>query len=77
VYKRILVADGNFKADHIRQKNEVDDVWLSEGSGMIPKREEYFTFLATAIERQTVSIIYPAHSSGIPYNNDYLESPLR
>jgi hypothetical protein len=52
------VADGNFKADHVRQleKNETDDVWLSEGSGMIPKRQEYFTFLATAIERLTVSI---------------------
>lgn len=49
------MADGNFKADHIRQKSEVDDVWLSEGSGMIPKREEYFSFLATAIERLTVS----------------------
>lgn len=50
------MADGNFKADHVRQKNEVDDVWLSEGSGMIPKRQEYFSFLATAIERLTVSI---------------------
>lgn len=55
VYKRIFVADGNFKADHVRQTNDVDDVWLSEGSGMIPKREEYFSFLATAIERLTVS----------------------
>lgn len=54
VFKRIFVADGNFKADHIRQKNEVDDVWLSEGSGMIPKRTEYFSFLATAIEKLTV-----------------------
>jgi hypothetical protein len=55
VYKRIFVADGNFKADHVRQKNEDGDVWLSEGSGMIPKREEYLTFLASAIERLTVS----------------------
>ena len=51
------MADGNFKADHVRQKNQVDDVWLSEGSGMIAKREDYYTFLATAIERLTVSII--------------------
>lgn len=55
VYKRIFVADGNFKADHVRQNSDVDDVWLSEGSGMIPKREKYFTFLATAIEKLTVS----------------------
>jgi hypothetical protein len=55
VYKRIFVADGNFKADHVRQTKEKGDVWLSEGSGMFAKREEYFTFLATAIERLTVS----------------------
>lgn len=54
MYKRVFVADGNFKADHVRQKNPVDDVWLSEGSGMIPRRSEYLTFLATAIERLTV-----------------------
>lgn len=60
------MADGNFKADHVRQKNEVDDVWLSEGSGMIPKREEYFTFLATAIERLTVStFIFYMHSAPV------------
>lgn len=59
MYKRIFVADGNFKADHVRQKNEDGDVWLSEGSGMIPKREEYLTFLASAIERLTVSNTIP------------------
>jgi hypothetical protein len=49
------VADGNFKADHVRQKPAGADVWLSEGCGMIPKREEYMAFLKTAIERVTVS----------------------
>lgn len=51
----MFVADGNFKADHVRQKNVNGDVWLSEGGGMIPKREEYLAFLKTAIERLTVS----------------------
>lgn len=55
VFKRILVGDGNFKADHVQQKNEAGDIWLSEGSGMIPRREEYLSFLSTAIERLTVS----------------------
>ena len=55
VYKHIFVADGNFKADHVRQKNSNGDIWLSEGSGMIPIREEYLAFLKTAIERLTVS----------------------
>ena len=49
------MADGNFKADHVRQKNPVGDIWLSEGSGMIPQRQEYLSFLALAIERLTVS----------------------
>lgn len=62
------MADGNFKADHVRQKNEVGDIWLSEGSGMFAKREKYFTFLATAIERLTVcaSILCPAPASLVP-----------
>lgn len=53
----MFVADGNFKADHVRQKGAEDDIWLSEGAGMIPKREEYHTFLKSAIERQTVSCV--------------------
>ena len=55
VYKRMFVTDGNFKADHVRQKKEAGDIWLSEGGGMIPKRDKYFAFLKTAIERLTVS----------------------
>ena len=51
------MADGNFKADHIRQKSNPDDVWLSEGGGMMPKRDEYEAFLRTAIERRTASIL--------------------
>jgi hypothetical protein len=48
-----MTADGNCKADHIKQKYN-DDIWLSEGGGMIPKRDEYEEFLKTAKERQTV-----------------------
>jgi len=55
VYKRIFVADGNFKADHVRHKKPADDVWLSPGGGMIPEKQEYMTFLRDAIERLTVS----------------------
>jgi Ethanolamine utilization protein EutJ (predicted chaperonin) len=54
VYKRFFVADGNFKADHVRQQN-TSDLWLSEGSGMFSNREEYKTFLKGALERLTVS----------------------
>jgi hypothetical protein len=54
VYRRFFVADGNFKADHVRQKY-VSDIWLSEGAGMFAKRSEYQDFLRNAQERLTVS----------------------
>ena len=54
------MADGNFKANHIRQKNVAGDVWLSEGSGTIPKWDEYTIFLESARERLTVSHDYAA-----------------
>jgi hypothetical protein len=50
------VADGNFKADHVRQLSPENDIWLSEGGGMTAKRSEYFEFLKTAINRQTVRL---------------------
>ena len=59
VYKRFFVADGNFKADHVRQQAD-SDVWLSEGGGMFSKRADYHAFLAGAIERVTVRT--PSHS---------------
>src|SRR5260221_10182191 len=34
VFRRVITADGNFKADHIRQKSAADDVWLSDGLGI-------------------------------------------
>ena len=55
VYQRSFVADGNFKADHVRQKNPAGDIWLSEGSGMMSKRTDHEEFLRTAVERSTVS----------------------
>ena len=54
VYRRFYVADGNFKADHVRQKNTVE-TWLSEGGGMMANRDAYQSFLRTATERLTVS----------------------
>ncbi|KAH9474324.1 hypothetical protein JR316_0012782 [Psilocybe cubensis] len=54
VYRQILMADGNFKADHVQPKKPSHDVWLSEGSGIIPNREEYHAFLKSAIEKLTV-----------------------
>ncbi|KAF8169238.1 hypothetical protein BJ912DRAFT_862222 [Pholiota molesta] len=54
VYRRMFVADGNFKADHVKQQNVLDDdIWLSEGGGMDPDRTEYNEFLRAATEQFT------------------------
>jgi hypothetical protein len=50
------VADGNFKADHVRQTNAASDIWLSEGGGMMATQTEYKEFLKEAVERATVSL---------------------
>lgn len=50
----MFVADGNFKADHVRQKDDNSDVWLLDGAGMVPNQGEYKKFIEEAIERFTV-----------------------
>lgn len=66
VYRRVFVADGNFKADHVRQTHPSNDVWLSEGSGMFPKCQEYFAFLKTAMEKHTVPLTIGADVRYLP-----------
>jgi len=53
----MLVADGNFEADHVKAKAPSQDVWLSEGGGMDPKCSVYWAFLKTALEHFTVCIL--------------------
>jgi len=56
VYRRIITADGNFKADHVRQNSSADDVWLSDGLGMTTRKSDYSSFLETPWDRATVSL---------------------
>jgi hypothetical protein len=56
VFKRVFVADGNFKANHVRQKSPAEDIWLSDGLGMTTRQSEYKEFLKTAQEWSTVSL---------------------
>lgn len=56
VYRRVVTADGNFKADHVRQMSPAGDVWLSDGLGMTTRQSEYKSFLETAQDRATVSL---------------------
>ncbi|MDX6295879.1 MAG: hypothetical protein QOH50_5049 [Kribbellaceae bacterium] len=52
LYLRSFVADGNFKADHLKQKNE--DIWLTNGEGFMTGEERYQKHLAEAKEVKTV-----------------------
>jgi hypothetical protein len=54
VFRPVFVADGNFKADHVKQKND-NDIWLMDGGGMVPNQKEYSNFLKKALEIPTVS----------------------
>ena len=56
---RSFVADGNFTADHIKQKRPQDDVWLSDGEGMMTAREPYATHIRLAKETKEVSFPFP------------------
>ena len=47
---RSVVVDGNFKADHVRQKRPEDDVWLTAGEGIYAERTQYMQHLALAKE---------------------------
>jgi len=53
---RSFVADGNFKADHLMQKNDSTDIWLTNGEGFMTENERYSLHLAVAKESAQVSI---------------------
>jgi hypothetical protein len=48
VYIRSLVVDGNFKADHLRQTNASDDVYLMNGEAFMTDPIRYNLYLQEA-----------------------------
>ena len=63
LYTRVLTADGNFKADHLTPRNQVDDVRLTEGEGFMTAEGPYAVHLKDATENATknkrVSLVIP------------------
>ena len=45
---RTLVADGNFKQDHLAMKNDAEDVSLSDGLGFMVSRKLFDTYIDSA-----------------------------
>ena len=54
LYLRSYVVDGNFKADHLKQKNDDTDVWLTDGEGFMTERSRYEAHLNAAKESTQV-----------------------
>ena len=52
---RSFVADGNFKAVHLKQKDDESDVWLTSGEGFMTNEPRYQIHLQQAQESKSVS----------------------
>ena len=52
---RTLVADGNFKQDHLAMKNDSDDVSLSDGLGFMVSRKTFNSYLASVPPSSKIS----------------------
>ncbi|KAK7678294.1 hypothetical protein QCA50_018642 [Cerrena zonata] len=53
-YMRTLLADGNFKQDHLRMKYDSDDVPLSDGHGYMVTRAPFEEYLASTSDPVTL-----------------------
>ena len=54
VYVRSIVLDGNFSASHLKQGSPEDDVWLTEGEGIMVERTHYESHINITIEIREV-----------------------
>jgi hypothetical protein len=54
---RSFVADGNFKANHLRQKDDTSDVWLTSSESFMTNVDRYNTHLQQAKEIKMVGIL--------------------
>jgi hypothetical protein len=67
VYICTVVLDGNFSASHIKQGKAEDDVWLTEGEGMMAERTRYKAHIDIAIEIKEVSNTQICHCLSVTY----------
>jgi CxC2 like cysteine cluster associated with KDZ transposases len=56
LYTRMLAVDGNFTAVHDRQKRPEEDVFLTDGTSFMTKREPYQEHLKVALETYDVGL---------------------
>jgi hypothetical protein len=56
IYRRTLVADGNFKADHMKMRRPDGDITLMDGTGFFVEQAPYQRHLQTAVELKQVPL---------------------
>ena len=71
---RSFVADGNFKADHLKQKNDKSDVWLTNGEGFMTNTDRYEAHLALATETKQVPSFLPFQAVFATLPNSFCRS---
>ena len=62
-FMRSFVADGNFKANHLKQKSDSTDIWLTNGEGFMTENDRYNAHLNAAIDSAQVMSFPPAQHS--------------
>ena len=67
--------DGNFSADHLKQKNPLDDVPLTNGEGMMTNPARYKTYLAHPVAIPQVSHSLPPGSHDFEMRGRHSASP--
>lgn len=58
LYRRTIVADGFFSAEHMRMKSDANDVYLMNGNGYMVETTQYERHLKTAVEKIEVFCCY-------------------
>ena len=66
LFMRSFIADGNFKAVHLKQKDDASDVWLTSGEGFMTNEARYQIHLQKAQETKSVSGLVSPASLGCP-----------
>jgi len=56
LYRRQVVADGNFSADHMKMRTPDKDVALTDGQGYVCRDAPYQSHLKSSIETKAVSL---------------------
>lgn len=65
MYKRYLVADGNFVLNHAMQKRGQEEaIWLTDGAGFMARKSDYDEFIKMTKEpRQVRCTVRPSKLS--------------